>query len=144
MSASPGRIASKRRQARRSPAGPAISGAPSVPAESIRIRTRGLTKHYDDLVAVDHLDLEVHAGEIFGLLGQNGAGKTTTILMLLGLTEPTEGSARVVGLDPSRGPLEVKRRVGYLPDAVGFYTDMTGRENLRYTARLNRLERTEG
>jgi ABC-2 type transport system ATP-binding protein len=143
MSASPGRIASKRRQGRRSPAGPAISGAPSVPAESIRIRTKGLTKRYDDLVAVDHLDLEVHAGEIFGLLGQNGAGKTTTILMLLGLTEPTEGSARVVGLDPSRGPLEVKRRVGYLPDAVGFYTDMTGRENLRYTARLNRLERAE-
>ena len=143
MSAGPGRIASKRRQARKAPAGAAISAAPSVPAESIRIRTRGLTKRYDDLVAVDHLDFEVHAGEIFGLLGQNGAGKTTTILMLLGLTEPTEGAARVVGLDPSRGPLAVKRRVGYLPDSVGFYTDMTGRENLRYTARLNRLEADE-
>jgi ABC-2 type transport system ATP-binding protein len=143
MSATPGRIAPKRRGARRPTAGPAVSAAPTVPAESIRIRTRGLTKTYDDLVAVDHLDLEVHAGEIFGLLGQNGAGKTTTILMLLGLTEPTEGAARVVGLDPSRGPLEVKRRVGYLPDAVGFYTDMTGRENLRYTARLNALEAGE-
>jgi ABC-2 type transport system ATP-binding protein len=109
----------------------------------IRIRTRGLTKRYGDLVAVDHLDLEVRAGEIFGLLGQNGAGKTTTILMLLGLTEATEGSARVVGLDPSRGPLEVKRRVGYLPDSVGFYTDLTGRQNLRYTARLNRLARDD-
>ncbi|HET7704025.1 MAG TPA: ABC transporter ATP-binding protein [Candidatus Limnocylindrales bacterium] len=107
------------------------------------IRTRGLTKEYGDLVAVDHLDLEVHAGEIFGLLGQNGAGKTTTILMLLGLTEPTEGQARVVGLDPARRPLEVKRRVGYLPDAVGFYGDMTGRDNLRYTARLNRIPRAE-
>jgi ABC-2 type transport system ATP-binding protein len=107
------------------------------------IRTRGLTKMYGDLVAVDHLDLEVQAGEIFGLLGQNGAGKTTTILMLLGLTEPTEGQARVVGLDPARRPLEVKRRVGYLPDAVGFYTDMTGRDNLRYTARLNRIPRDE-
>ena len=107
------------------------------------IRTRGLTKLYGDLVAVDHLDLEVQAGEIFGLLGQNGAGKTTTILMLLGLTEPTEGQARVVGLDPARRPLEVKRRVGYLPDAVGFYTDMSGRDNLRYTARLNRIEREE-
>ena len=63
------------------------------------IITRRLTKRYDDLVAVDALDLEVHAGEIFGLLGQNGAGKTTTILMLLGLTEPTSGGARVVGLD---------------------------------------------
>ena len=143
MSATPGRITSKKRQGRRPAGGPAISAAPAVPAESVRIRTRGLTKRYDDLIAVDHLDFEVHAGEIFGLLGQNGAGKTTTILMLLGLTEPTEGSARVVGLDPSRGPLEVKRRVGYLPDAVGFYDDMTGRENLRYTARLNRIDRDE-
>jgi ABC-2 type transport system ATP-binding protein len=143
MNSTPGRIASKRRQARRPTGGPAVSAAPSVPAESVRIRTRGLTKRYDDLVAVDHLDFEVHAGEIFGLLGQNGAGKTTTILMLLGLTEPSEGSARVVGLDPSRGPLDVKRRVGYLPDSVGFYTDMTGRENLRYTARLNHLESGE-
>ena len=76
------------------------------------IRTRGLTKQYGDLTAVDKLDLEVQAGEIFGLLGQNGAGKTTTILMLLGLTEPTAGAARVLGLDPARHPLEVKRRVG--------------------------------
>jgi ABC-2 type transport system ATP-binding protein len=105
------------------------------------IRTRGLTKNYGELVAVDHLDLEVQAGEIFGLLGQNGAGKTTTILMLLGLTEPTDGQARVVGLDPARRPLEVKRRVGYLPDSVGFYGDLTGRENLRYTAELNRIPR---
>ncbi|MFL5777934.1 MAG: ABC transporter ATP-binding protein [Chloroflexota bacterium] len=94
-------------------------------------------------MAVDHLDLEVQAGEIFGLLGQNGAGKTTTILMLLGLTEPTEGQARVVGLDPARRPLDVKRRVGYLPDAVGFYGDMSGRDNLRYTAKLNRIPRGE-
>jgi len=105
------------------------------------IRTRGLTKRYGELVAVDHLDLEVQAGEIFGLLGQNGAGKTTTILMLLGLTEPSDGQARVVGLDPARRPLEVKRRVGYLPDSVGFYGDLSGRENLRYTAELNRIPR---
>ena len=107
------------------------------------IVTRGLTKRYEDLVAVDHLDLDVRSGEIFGLLGANGAGKTTTILMLLGLTEPSEGTARVVGLDPARRPLEVKRRVGYLPDAVGFYGNMSGRENLRYTARLNGLDRRE-
>jgi ABC-2 type transport system ATP-binding protein len=107
------------------------SGAPIV--------TRRLSKRYGDLVAVDNLDLEVQAGEIFGLLGQNGAGKTTTILMLLGLTEPSAGAARVLGLDPARHPLAVKRRVGYLPDNVGFYDGMTGRENLRYTARLNGL-----
>ena len=139
MSASPGRIASKKRPGRRTDA--AERPAPGGAGAPVLIKTRGLTKEYDDLVAVDHLDLDVRAGEIFGLLGQNGAGKTTTILMLLGLTEPTEGAARVVGLDPSRGPLEVKRRVGYLPDAVGFYGEMTGRENLRYTARLNRLDK---
>ena len=107
--------------------------------ESIRIVTRRLSKRYETIVAVDNLDLEVHAGEIFGLLGQNGAGKTTTILMLLGLTEPTAGVARVNGFDPARKPLEVKRSVGYLPDNVGFYDGMTGRQNLRYTARLNGL-----
>jgi ABC-2 type transport system ATP-binding protein len=122
----------RERQARRSSEAP--EGRGSYP-----IHTRGLTKNYGDLVAVDHLDLDVRAGEIFGLLGQNGAGKTTTILMLLGLTEPTDGTARVVGLDPARNPLEVKRRIGYLPDSVGFYPDLTGRQNLRYTARLNRI-----
>ncbi|HYK94859.1 MAG TPA: ABC transporter ATP-binding protein [Candidatus Dormibacteraeota bacterium] len=112
-----------------------------APIEDIAspIITRRLSKRYGDLIAVDNLDLEVHAGEIFGLLGQNGAGKTTTILMLLGLTEPSAGGARVMGLDPTRKPLEVKRRVGYLPDNVGFYDGMSGRENLRYTARLNGL-----
>jgi ABC-2 type transport system ATP-binding protein len=144
MTASPReRVAPKRRPGRRL-ASAGVAGAGSgvdAPSDTIRIRTRGLTKHYEDLVAVDHLDLEVHAGEIFGLLGQNGAGKTTTILMLLGLTEPTSGAARVMGLDPARGPLEVKRRVGYMPDSVGFYGDMTGRQNLRYTARLNRIDK---
>jgi ABC-2 type transport system ATP-binding protein len=108
------------------------------------IRTRGLTKKYGEFTAVNDLDLEVGHGEIFGLLGPNGAGKTTTILMLLGLSEPTAGEAEVVGLDPARSPIEVKRRVGYLPDNVGFYATLTGRENLRYTARLNGLEPEEG
>jgi ABC-2 type transport system ATP-binding protein len=107
------------------------------------IAAAGLTKRYGDLTAVDHLDLEVHSGEVFGLLGPNGAGKTTTILMVLGLTEPTEGTVRVTGLDPARRPLDVKRIVGYLPDSVGFYESLTGRQNLRYTAKLNGLERDE-
>ncbi|HMK11248.1 MAG TPA: ABC transporter ATP-binding protein [Acidimicrobiales bacterium] len=99
----------------------------------------GLCKRYGDVTAVDRLDLSIEKGEIFGLLGPNGAGKTTTILMLLGLTEPTAGKARVDGLDATRAPLEVKRRVGYLPDDVGFYSDLSGRDNLRYTAELNRV-----
>ena len=107
------------------------------------IRTRRLTKKYGELTAVSKLDLAVYPGEVFGLLGQNGAGKTTTILMLLGLSEPTSGEAIVMGLDPAWEPREVKRRVGYLPDAVGFYEDLTGRENLRYTAQLNGLGRRE-
>jgi ABC-2 type transport system ATP-binding protein len=98
-----------------------------------------LTKSYEEVVVVDGLDLEIETGEVFGLLGPNGAGKTTTILMLLGLTEPSSGSMEVLGLDPRRKPLEVKRKVGYLPDAVGFYDDLTGRQNLRFTARLNQL-----
>jgi ABC-2 type transport system ATP-binding protein len=110
---------------------------------SAPILTRGLTKRYETITAVDGLDLEVRRGEIFGLLGQNGAGKTTTILMLLGLTEPTEGNAEVLGFDPAFDALQVKRRVGYLPDSVGFYDDLTGRENLRYTARLNGLRGDE-
>jgi len=101
------------------------------------IRATGLTKRYDGRTVVDELDLAVQRGEIYGLLGPNGAGKTTTILMLLGLSEPSAGQAEVVGLDPTRHALEVKRRVGYLPDDAGFYPDLTGRQNLRYTAALN-------
>ncbi|MEO7118030.1 MAG: ABC transporter ATP-binding protein [Candidatus Limnocylindrales bacterium] len=108
---------------------------------SIAIRTAGLEKRYGDFVAVRSLDLEVRQGEIFGLLGPNGAGKTTTILMLLGLTERTSGTVEVLGRDPGREPLQVKRHVGYLPDNVGFYGSMTGRQNLDFTARLNGIDK---
>ncbi len=113
-----------------------------VPEDAV-IVTRRLTKQYGDFTAVERLDLTIRRGEVFGLLGPNGAGKTTTVLMLLGLTEPTKGVVRVLGLDPVREPLAVKRRVGYLPDNVGFYGGMTGRENLRYTARLNGIARSD-
>jgi ABC-2 type transport system ATP-binding protein len=102
-----------------------------------------LTKRYGDVTVVDDLTLDIQAGEVFGLLGPNGAGKTTTILMLLGLVEPTSGVMRVLGMDPRRRPLDVKRRVGYLPDAVGFYDGLTGRQNLRFTAALNRVDDVE-
>ena len=95
-------------------------GTPAV------IRTKGLTKKYGELTAVDHLDLTVFKGEVFGLLGPNGAGKTTTTLMLLGLTEPDSGEAIIKDLNCTRDSIEVKKAVGYLPDNVGFYSGMTG------------------
>ena len=104
------------------------------------VETQGLSKVYGRQTAVDGLSLAVNEGEIFGFLGPNGAGKTTAILMLLGLTEPTAGTARVLGRDPVTDPLAVKRVVGYLPENVGFYEDMTARENLAYVARLNGLD----
>src|SRR6266403_4143891 len=111
--------------------------------EETVIRAQGLTKRYGTTVAVDHIDLDVRAGEIVGILGPNGSGKTTTILMLLGLTEPTEGRAEVAGFDPLRDPLEVKRRVGYLPDQIGFYDGLSALDNLAYTGRLAGLSRQE-
>jgi ABC-2 type transport system ATP-binding protein len=109
-----------------------------MPMEPV-IETAELTKRYGQQVAVNHLTLHVSEGEIFGFLGPNGAGKTTTILMLLGLSEPTSGTARVCGIDPTRDPIRVKRLVGYLPENVGFYDDMTGFDNLKFVARLNGL-----
>jgi ABC-2 type transport system ATP-binding protein len=105
--------------------------------DNLVIQTHELTKKYETFAAVDQLDLEIKEGEVFGLLGPNGAGKTTTILMLLGLTEPTSGTVRVLGLDPVRQPLKVKAQVGYMPDQVGFYDELSARENLNYIARLN-------
>ena len=96
-----------------------------------------LTKQYGKFTAVDHIRLSIRKGEIFGLLGPNGAGKSTTILMMLGLTEPTSGIVEICGINSTTHPIEVKRKIGYLPEDVGFYDDMTGPENLMYTARLN-------
>jgi ABC-2 type transport system ATP-binding protein len=107
------------------------------------ITARGLTKRYGKAVVVDGIGFDVAQGETFGLLGPNGAGKTTTILMMLGLTEVSDGEVRVLGHDPVREPLAVKRRVGYLPDSVGFYDNLTATENLAYTARLMGLSAPE-
>ena len=107
------------------------------------VETTDLTKMYGGFTAVNKLNLKIEEGEMFGFLGANGAGKTTTLLMLLGLTEPTSGTVRVCGKDPAREPLEVKRQVGYLPERVGFYEELTARQNLRFCAELNRMPRTE-
>ena len=116
-----------------------MSASPEAPV----IEARGLAKRYGRAIAVDGIDLTVEKGEVFGLLGPNGSGKTTTILLLLGLTEPSAGQIRVLGLDPLRQPLAVKRRVGYLPDQIGFYDHLTARENLTYSARLAGLASAE-
>jgi ABC-2 type transport system ATP-binding protein len=105
------------------------------------IETKELVKTYGKFVAVDKLNLRVDEGEVFGFLGPNGAGKTTTLLMLLGLTEPTSGTARICGFDSIREPIDVKRITGYLPEKVGFYDDLTAIENLDYTAAFNGLPR---
>jgi len=111
--------------------------------EDMVIEANSLTKKYGAATAVDHISFSVGRGEIFGLLGPNGAGKTTTILMLLGLTDISAGEVRVLGFDPARQPLSVKRRVGYLPDTVGFYDQLTAADNLRYTARLIGFKKDE-
>jgi ABC-2 type transport system ATP-binding protein len=108
-------------------------------AKKIIVKTEDLTKDYDKVTVVDHLNLEVAENEVFGLLGPNGAGKTTTILMLLGLTEPTSGTAQIFGFNSTRQPLKVKRLAGYLPEKVGFYETLTAKENLRFIAKLNNI-----
>ena len=107
------------------------------------IETEDLTKIYNGETAVDRLSFEVAEGEIFGFLGPNGAGKTTTLLMLLGLTEPTSGMAKVLGLNPSRDPIKVKSKIGYLQENMGFYTDLNGVQMLRFVAELNGLRGIE-
>ena len=107
------------------------------------IKLSGLGKQYASVKAVEDLNLEIFPGEIFGLLGPNGAGKTTTILMMLGLTEPSTGTANVCGFDATRHPIEVKRRVGYLPDQVGFYGQLHALDNLKFIGQLNGLNLEE-
>ncbi len=103
------------------------------------VEAQNLTKIYKDVKAVDALSLHIKEGEIYGLLGPNGAGKTTTILMMLGLTEPTDGYVKVYGYDSKTEPLKVKRVTSYLPENVGFYEDLTAYENLLYLTRLNSI-----
>lgn len=112
-------------------------------SDNIVIAAQGLTKSYDGVRVVDAINFDIARGEVFGLLGPNGAGKTTTILMMLGLTEISSGKVSVLGHDPARSPLRVKRKVGYLPDSVGFYDYLTASENLAYTAKLMGLSSAE-
>lgn len=107
------------------------------------IETWGLSKDYGGVTAVDDLRLRLEPGEVFGFLGPNGAGKSTTLLMLMGLTRPSGGQARVCGLDPVRESRKIKELVGYLPENVGFYGELTAEESLRFVADLNGIDRAQ-
>jgi ABC-2 type transport system ATP-binding protein len=113
--------------------------ASSVQAPIIQapiIETRGLTRRFGALTAVDHLNLTVARGEIFGLVGPDGAGKTTTLRMLCGLMDPSEGSARVAGHDVARESRAVKDQIGYMAQRFGLYADLTVEENMVFYADL--------
>jgi len=101
------------------------------------IRTAGLTKHFGDLVALDHLDLEVAQGEVVGYLGPNGAGKTTTIRLLLGLSRPTEGRAEIFGLDCQRQPVQTHRRLAFVAGEANLWPSLTGAETLALLGRVH-------
>ena len=112
---------------------------PAAPVVDIR----GLTKRYGDFEAVSGLEMHVPRGELVALLGPNGAGKTTTIRMLMGILRPTSGAALIDGLDCFRDRVEVKRRVGYLPDEPVFYDYLRGRELIRFVGEMHGLDRDE-
>ncbi len=112
-------------------------------AETFAIETSQLTKGFGPLLAVDHLDLRVRRGEIFGLVGPDGAGKTTTLRMLCGALEPSSGSATVAGFDTRRHIEDVRRRLGYMPQAFSLYPDLSVRENLDFFANLYGVPRRQ-
>jgi ABC-2 type transport system ATP-binding protein len=118
-----------------------------MPEPTAAIEVVGLTKRYGPpetgLVAVDHIDFEVRPGEIFGFLGPNGAGKTTTIRMLTGLSRPTAGHARVLGLDLARDMPRIKKRIGVVPEASNLYAELTAFDNLIFSMQLYGVPRRE-
>src|ERR687896_173803 len=111
--------------------------------ESPAVETFSLVKQFGDFVAVDHIDLHVNRGSFFGFLGPNGAGKSTTIKMLTGLLAPTAGRVLVLGRDLSAEPLEVKRRIGVVPEDLNLFERLTGAEMLAFTGRMYGLRRDE-
>lgn len=99
------------------------------------IELRGVTKKFDDITAVENLDLEIGEGEVFGFLGPNGAGKSTTINMLLDRVRPTAGEVRVLGRDAQADPVAVRQRTGVLPEGYDVYGRLSGREHIEFAMR---------
>jgi ABC-2 type transport system ATP-binding protein len=108
---------------------------------ALAVETRGLTKRFGSLTAVDHLDLTVRTGELYGFLGPNGAGKSTTLRMLCGILEPSEGEGEVLGIDLTRDPERVKSAIGYMSQRFSLYDDLTVGENLAFYARVYEVPR---
>ncbi|MCJ7762495.1 ABC transporter ATP-binding protein, partial [Candidatus Bathyarchaeota archaeon] len=100
------------------------------------IEARNLTKYYDKLLAVDHINFEAKSGEVFGFLGPNGAGKTTTIRMLTGISKPTEGTASILGYDIQHQPIKAKEQMGIVPDVSNIYNELSAWDNLIFTGKL--------
>jgi ABC-2 type transport system ATP-binding protein len=113
-----------------------VPGVATRRGSDIAIRTKGLTKRYRRVTALDSLDLDVHAGEVLGFLGPNGAGKTTTIRLLLGLIRPTGGTAEIFGLDAQADKIAVHARVAYVPGEAALWPSLTGADTLELLARL--------
>jgi len=111
--------------------------------ETPAVETFSLVKQFGSFVAVDHIDLRIERGSFFGFLGPNGAGKSTTIKMLTGLLAPTSGRLRVLGLDISEHPMDVKRRIGVVPEDLNLFERLTGAEMLSFTGRMYGLRAEE-
>ncbi len=103
------------------------------------VRARGLTKRYGSLTAVDGIDFDIPAGSIFGLIGPNGAGKSTTFAMIASLLIPTSGTVTISGIDPMQDPKGVRKAIGWMPDTIGVYGDLTVEDYLRFFAAAYRL-----
>ncbi len=108
----------------------------------LAVETAGLTRDFGSFRAVDHIDLAVPAGSLYGFLGPNGAGKSTTIKCLTGLLRPTAGTMRILGLDPQADPVTVKRRTGVVPEDLALFDRLTARETLSFVAQVHGIDGT--
>ena len=115
----------------------------SSPSSDAAIRAEGLTRRFGTLAAVDHLDLDGAPGEAFALVGPDAAGKTTTMRMLVGIMDPDEGRAEVLGFDTVKDSERLKEQIGYMPQRFGLYDDLTVAENIAFYADIYRVDREE-